>query len=75
MSEADKMFEEAGYIKTETNKELGYINEEGTEFILFLNPFTGCTGICIHKDNTEYPALSVLELQAISKKCEELGCI
>lgn len=70
MSEADKMFEEMDLIKTENEKSIGYINKEGTEFIL-LDLYK--KELYIHKDNTEYPTLSVKELRAINKKCEELG--
>ena len=72
LSEADKMFEELGYIKGKTNNALGYINEIGTEFILFLSSINEPPKICINKDYTEYTAMSIQELQAINKKVEEM---
>lgn len=73
MSKADEMFEELGFKGSKTNNALGYINEQGTEFVLFLSPINKPKQICIHKDNTEYPAMSLQELQAINEKCKELG--
>ena len=70
---ADEMFEKLGLIKSKTANALGYINKEGTEFILFISGIGQPRQICIHKDNTEYPAISIQELKAINKKCEELG--
>lgn len=70
---ADEMFEELGYEKSKTNNALGYINEDGTQFILFISGVGEPKKICIHKDNTEYPAMSMQELQAINEKVKELG--
>lgn len=70
---ADEMFKELGYEKSKINNALGYINEDGTQFILFISGVGEPKKICIHKDNTEYPAMSMQELQAINKKVEELG--
>lgn len=73
MSKADEMFEELGYMHSKTNNAVGYINEEGNEFILFISGIGACKKICIHKDDTEYPAMSIQELQAINEKVKELG--
>ena len=70
---ADELFEELGFIKSKTNNALGYINEEGTQFVLFISGVGEPKQICIHKDDTEYPAMSMQELQAINKKVKELG--
>lgn len=72
---ADEIFEKLGYEKSKTNNALGYINETGTQFILFLSGIDKPKQICIHKDDTEYPAMSIQELQAINKKVEELEWI
>ena len=73
MSEADKMFEKLGYKGSKVNNAVGYINEKGSEFILFISGIGETKKICVHRDNTEYPAMSLQELQAINKKVEELG--
>lgn len=70
---ADEMFKELGYEKSKINNALGYINEDGTQFILFISGVGEPKKICIHKDNTEYPAMSMQELQAINEKVKELG--
>lgn len=68
---ADKMFEELGYVKSLT-KQVAYLKNNNTEFILFINDKKG---VCIHKEGTEYPAFTMQELQAINKKCKELKWI
>lgn len=70
---ADEMFEDLEYEMSKTNNALGYINKEGTQFILFISEIGKDKKICIHKDDTEYPAMSMQELQAINKKVEELS--
>ena len=73
MSKADEMFEKLGYEGSKVDNSLGYINEKGTEFILFINEIEEPKRICIHRDNTEYPAMSIQELQAIYEFCKERG--
>ena len=71
MSEADKMFEELGYKKTITQlKDLKYYKDDDNVFIFALKnkgfyKSGEYDGMC---DN-----ISMQELQAINKKCEELG--
>lgn len=72
MSKADEMFEKLGYEGSKTNNALGYINREGTQFILFISEIGKTKKICVHKDDTEYPAMSIDELQAINEKVKEL---
>lgn len=73
MSKADEMFKKLEYEGSKTNNAVGYINKEGTQFILFISEIGKPKKICIHKDDTEYPAMSMQELQAINEKCKELG--
>ena len=73
MSKADEMFEELGYEGSKVNNAVGYINKKGSEFILFMSGIGQPKKICIHRDNTEYPAMSMQELQAINEKVKELG--
>lgn len=73
MSKADKLFEELGYEKSIWKNCVGYVKREEAECILFLEKMGEPKGICINKADTEYPAMSISELKAINKKCEELG--
>lgn len=70
MSEADKMFEELGYGKCEDLRKIHYINKEN-ERIVF-NKDTRK----FYKESYEYEDyITMQELQAINKKCKELGWI
>ncbi len=73
MRKADKMFDKLGYEGSKVNNTVGYINEKGSEFILFISEIGQPKKICIHRDNTEYPAMSIQELQAIYQFCKERG--
>lgn len=69
MSEADKLFEELGYMKIENKHQIVYVKDIST--IVFLLNYKkiqyeflrGCT----------YIVQNIEELKAINKKCEELG--
>lgn len=70
MSEADKMFEELGYIKYESKYNIYYTAQFGTEIAFNKKD----------KDVTKYwgmenQYIDMQELKAINKKCEELGWI
>ena len=67
MSEADKMFEELGYIKDETGDEIIYqLNNHEICFLLNRKMFDCGCGIV--RD-----VINMQELKAINKKVEELG--
>ena len=71
MSEADKMFEELGYRKIQVERNsIVYINIKYNEKIEFDLDYKQI--ICETNIGTSFP-LTMQELQAINKKCEELG--
>lgn len=66
MSDADKMFEELGYVKDETDNEIIYqLNQH--EICFYLNRKMFDCGCGIGREIITMP-----ELQAINKKCQEL---
>ncbi len=71
MSKTDEMFKKLKYEKTQSIKYIGYTNKEGDLILFNLVEQT----LCIHKNNTEFPATNLLELQVINEKCKELGWI
>lgn len=80
MSEADKMFEELGYIKGKTNGgnlfyyQINGLKEKfGFEFIQTKYEKIGeILPVCYGKNDEAIP-ITIQELQAINKKVEELG--
>ena len=72
MSEADKLFEELGYVKTKYNNIVSYwfledeIATKAVRFYLQFNTFETITS-SIRK------AFNMQELKAINMKCKELG--
>ena len=74
MSEADKMFEEIGYKKTNSGiyGDIIYKSTRDLAQIIF------CTidkEVCCTNDEGEAIYFSIQELKAINKKCEEFGWI
>lgn len=72
---ADKLFEELGYEKYISDKYLGYYKydeQNNTMCILFI---LNKKAIAIKYDGSNTPAIIIDELQAINKKCQELGWI
>lgn len=72
MSEADKMFEELGYWLECENYNMSIWVNDYHEVIKFNNErkeFYKAVG------NEEFEYITMQELQAINKKCEELGWI
>lgn len=67
---ADKMFKELGYEKQKDYFGLIYRNKNNYAEITF---DFGDETICASIDDDESVYLSMEELQAINKKCEELG--
>lgn len=69
MSEADKMFDELGYKRADlgiyNDLNIMYEKENGD----FINFIPGLEGVTVSENN----ALTVKELKAINKKCEELN--
>lgn len=73
MSEADEMFEELGYKKYESEIEIKYIFE-GTDTIIFNKKIKDIAFYIWNDGKTPLnKTLNVYEIQAINKKCEELG--
>lgn len=74
MMNADEMFEEMNYSKLK-NENLGYarITEDGllNAIIFFLEK----KAIGVHFDEAQTVGITIQELKAINKKCEELGWI
>ena len=70
MSEADKMFENLGYKKVINFKEIVYENED--KIITFNLDKKGITCTNFYSG---FEIIDMQELQAINKKCEELGWI
>lgn len=73
MSKADKMFEKLGYKKYETKDIIQYIFD-GADTIIFEKPLKYIK-LYVWNDGARELAKSInmQELQAINKKCEELG--
>lgn len=70
---ADKLFEELGYEKYISGKYQGYYQydeQSNTICILFI---LDKKAIAIRYDGSNTPAITMDELQAINKKCQELG--
>lgn len=68
--EADKMFEKLGYRKLQTigNQQAAYTNYVGKQVIF--NQFSFENRVSLYGT---YQWLDMQELEAINKKCEELG--
>lgn len=72
---ADEMFEELGYEKYILSRHTGYYQydeQSNTMCILFI---LDKKAIAIRYDKSNAPAVTMAELQAINKKCKELGWI
>lgn len=70
---ADKLFEELGYEKYISGKYQGYYQydeQSNTICILFI---LDKKAIAIRYDGSNTPAITMDELYAINKKCQELG--
>lgn len=73
MSEADKLFDELGYKKYESEIEIKYIFG-GTDTIRFWKRIKNIDFYIWNDGKTPLnKTLNVYEVQAINKKCEELG--
>lgn len=73
VASADEMFEKLGYEKRGTKFSERYVLYSGDDELLIKIVFNNTTKRCaIHCDGD---ALDVEELQAINKKCKELGWI
>ena len=76
MSEADKLFEELGYIKDKRlDGDLFYYQKNGANEKWGFRFNTGSKEVypvCYSKEN-EAIYITMQELQAINKKCKELG--
>ena len=72
LSEADEMFERLGYEKKETPREIKFIKQEAPceKTIIFLKEFRE---FCCKDPIGEYDYVTMAELKAINKKCQELG--
>ena len=70
MSEADKMFEELGYVCKEEDGMLIYLNENGADISFGLDKHFVYVG-----EEMNAMWIDMKELKAINKKCEELGWI
>lgn len=73
MSEADEMFEKLGYEKYKSSKYVGYYQYDensNTICILFIK---NKKAVALRYDGSTAPAITMEELQAINKKCKELG--
>ena len=73
MSEADKLFEELGYEKEEYNPDVIYYTSNILDTIYFA--FNKNTKKVCFIENNEAGDISMEELKAIYKKCDELGWI
>ena len=70
MSEADKMFEDLGFVKMEDNeKVLTFMDNAGFDIQFWKKAKEFCKLVNFN----EYAFISIEELKAINKKCEELG--
>lgn len=78
MSEADKMFEELGYEKKDFTEFIKYTKDseiiyyENRNIIFYLKGYK--VGACYDDEEDFFPKinLTMQELKAINKKCEEL---
>ena len=69
---ADEMFEELGYEKYISSRHQGYYQydeQSNTMCILFISDKKA---VAIRYDKSNVPAVTMDELQAINKKCQEL---
>ena len=67
---ADEMFKELEYMKSETDEKIVYTKEDGEiKFLKELKYF-----VCMD-DYGSWQYITMKELKAINKKCEELGWI
>ena len=75
MTEADKMFEELGYEKAEDNEDfIAYQNREIAKLIeIYCNRKTISVYEVIDNETLLTGEITMPELKAINKKCEELG--
>ena len=76
MSEADKLFEEAGYNKSNNRKY--HYDKAGLKLTIVFNGRSHSIQITMYDkdDMKEYPPeLTILELKAINEKCKELGVV
>ena len=71
MSEADKMLDNLGYYKYEFDTYIDYLSRETSKGITFRKDMQVIDCHCAI--GSEY--ITMQELQAINKKCEELGWI
>lgn len=69
MSEADKMFDDLGYNKYEFDTYIDYLSRESSKGITFRKDMQLIDSHC--GIGSEY--ITMQELQAINKKCQELG--
>ena len=69
MSEADKMFDNLGYNKYEFDTYIDYLSRESSKGIAFRKDMQVIDSHC--GIGSEY--ITMQELQAINKKCQELG--
>lgn len=73
---ADKMFKELGYKKNEYIEAIYYIkNDESDEQTIEFDKTIKCVFSYANKDEYYVMGTNIEELQAINKKCEELGWI
>lgn len=71
MSEADKMLEKAGYEKYKYLEHTDFYNKDIDKIISFRND----KSIAVFNSYDEIDSITMQELKAINKKCEELGWI
>ena len=69
MSEADEMFDNLGYNKYEFDAYIDYLSRESSKGITFRKDMQVIDSHC--GIGSEY--ITMQELQAINKKCQELG--
>lgn len=69
MSEADEMFDNLGYNKYEFDTYIDYLSRESSKGITFRKDMQVIDSHC--GIGSEY--ITMQELQAINKKCQELG--
>ncbi len=69
MNEADEMFDELGFTKYEFDTYIDYLSRENSHGITFRKDMRVIDSHC--GIGSEY--ITMQELQAINKKCEELG--
>lgn len=71
MSEADKMFKQLNYEEYKYLEHTDYYNTNNDKIISFRND----KSIAVFNAYDEIESITMQELQAINKKCEELGWI